>query len=162
MCMFVYMKKGIRKLCPKFTEEQLGVNTFASSDNLMILVNIGYNDENEREYEKEDYSKMFSSPQKRLKVSKLSAQAKELLMWIVYELRPAKDYFWFNRDRFMVECGIKSPTSVSLAVKELKNEFIIASKVREIYFINPNFFFSGSRLNKYPESIINGLKSKGK
>lgn len=154
--MFVFMKKGSRKLMPKFDECQLGSNLFASKENLKVRVVDVYDKDKDKEvsYENDSYCKLFSTPDRRLDVSVLSPSGKSLLIWIMYELDGGKDYFWFNRERYMKECGIKSPTTVTTALKELNNKFIQPSNVREIYFINPHFFFTGSRLIKYKDNIV--------
>jgi hypothetical protein len=151
-----------RRLRPKFTEEDLGNNRFTNVSKLTIPVKPGldsFTDKagkthyKEKHYEKDKYCRMYNSPENRLEVSKLSYQAKDLLLWIMYELDPGKDYVWINRERYMEESGVKSPTTVSLAVRELKLEFIMPCNVREMYFINPKYMFFGSRINAFGDNV---------
>ena len=151
-----------RRFRPKFNEDDLGNNTFSNKDRLVIMVKKGLKsvtDKNgkthyqDHEYELDKYCRLYNSPDNRLEVGKLSSQAKELLLWILYELESGKDYVWINRARYMKESGIKSATTVSKAVCELNTEFIMASKVREIYFVNPKYFFFGSRINKFRDNV---------
>jgi len=153
-----------RRLKPNFTEEDLGANAFISKDRFVIKVSPGLQsvtDKNgnthyqEKNFEKDKYCRLYNSPESRMLVSKLKPYAKELLIWLIYELDAGKDYVWLNRERYMEEAGVKSPTTVSLAVKELRfGEFIMPSNVREIYYINPKHFFFGSRINAFKENVL--------
>jgi hypothetical protein len=143
---------------PVFDEDKLGSNNFLT--NLRIPVNINYIEKRdgstlEEERERNAFCKVFVSGEKRKRMNELSSTAKELLMWIIYELDPAKDYFWLNRERYMAEMNIKSKTTVTNAVSELLTTYIQPTRVREIYFINPDYMFNGSRINKFPNNLTN-------
>lgn len=156
------MKKG-RK--PKFEESELGRNSFLL--NLKIPVNkVKMHGQWEKdkdgivlplevEVENEGSCRVYSGGGRRLEMVKLSARAKELYLWLIYEAEPTKDYLWINRVRYMEECRVKAYNTYRDAVRELHvKEFICPTAVTGVYWINPHYFFNGSRVNKFPDKIV--------
>jgi len=110
--------------------------------------------------EREPAAKVYQSPENRKIVSNLSNNAKSLLLHIVYRLEPGQDEVTLNIKNYMAENKINSINTVKSAISELHQNQIIyqpkqtAKKYTSCFFyINPNFFFSGSRIKAFPENI---------
>lgn len=97
--------------------------------------------------------KLYISKENRFKVNQLSVGAKELFMWILFACPKTEDLYWLNRKRFMYECNVKSLTSYLKYVKQLTKANIIAptGQTKDVFWINPNFFFRGDKLEKYKD-----------
>lgn len=149
---------------PLFNEALLGGNPFV--ENLVVEVSqIEYKHQfkkdkdgdivpviGELEYEK--FCRVMISPERRLKTTKLSPRAKELLLWLLYEADNNKDYLWINRVRYMKENEIASMNTYRAAVNELiANCFITRSVVNAVYWINPDLFFNGNRITKFKQNL---------
>jgi hypothetical protein len=156
------MKKGKK---PVINPEKLGNNLFIL--NLRVPVNKvkiagHYKPDSdgdllpvEVEYEKDPLCKVFVDSARRKMMVCLSPRAKELLMWLIYETESGQDWIWINRSRYMEECGIKAYNTYRDAVRELHGKsFIQPTTVGGVYFINPHFFFNGSRIAKFPDKVV--------
>ena len=107
--------------------------------------------------EREPAAKLYQSPENRKTVSNLSNNAKSLFLHILYRLEPGQDEITLNIKTYMAENQINSINTVKSAINELQQNQIIhhpnqTTKKHTIY-INPNFFFSGSRIKAFPENI---------
>lgn len=153
-----------REFRPKYNEDMLGVNPFLG--NLEILVSeVAYKNQYKKdkdgdmipiisEVESESKCSLFVSSQKRLKANRLSPRAKELYLWLLYEADNGKDYMWLNRVRYMSENDISSVTTYRSALKEVIMAGIITrSVVNGVYWINPDFFYNGNRIIKFPKNL---------
>lgn len=99
------------------------------------------------------YTKMYITSELRKLVSALSPSAKELYLWIMYEVEVGEEALWINRDRFMEE-NSTSLNTYKKAVEELhRYAFIASTTIKDVYWINPNFFFKGDRVKKYPKQV---------
>jgi len=68
--------------------------------------------------------------------------------YILNNLLPNKDFFYFNREDCMEYTGYKSDTSIFKGLAQLlKSEIIARGKTDYIYFINPLIFFNGNRIS---------------
>lgn len=147
---------------PEFDFETLGVNP--CSYPLVIPVN---KIEFAGQYKKEDdmlinviaeveatpYTKLYVTSERRKLVSGLSTSAKELYLWIMFEIDSGEDALWINKDRFMEE-NHTSLNTYKKAIEDLiRYAFIAYTVVKDVYWINPDFFFRGDRLSKYPKNI---------
>jgi hypothetical protein len=104
--------------------------------------------------EQDAYTKVYTKSALRLYIMQLSNAAKELYLWLVYELDKNEDHVWINIERFMEECSISSMTTYRTTVKELqKNVIIYPTIIKDIYWINPLFFFNGNRIDKYETKV---------
>lgn len=107
--------------------------------------------------EREPAAKVYQSPENRKIVSKLSNNAKSLFIHIIYRLEHGQDEVMLNLKNYMDENKIKSINTVKSALNELQQNQIIYQPTqtakKQTIFINPNFFFSGSRIKAYPENI---------
>jgi hypothetical protein len=55
----------------------------------------------------------------------------------------------------MTKCNIKDKRTYNDAVKELiRYNFIASTGFDNVFWINPNLIFSGSRINKYPDNVV--------
>ena len=97
--------------------------------------------------------KLYTIPQNRKLVAKLSPCAKELYLWIMYELESGKEAIWINRERYLEE-NRTSLNTFRKAVDELvKNAIIAYTVIKDVYWINPSYFFNGDRIKMYPDCI---------
>lgn len=108
----------------------------------------------EVELEREVITKLYSGRDYRLLVMKLSPPAQRFFLWIAYELESGKDYIVVNRKRYMKENGVSSINTYKKSVADLSKETIIAYTCkRDVFWINPKYFFCGSRISKYPAHV---------
>lgn len=151
-----------KRIKPELTDEKMGGNPLTDADFKIIVrkktIKVTDKDGNkgvadiELEYEK--FTKLFTGSDKRKVLSQLSAPAKGLFLWLIYELESGKDYLWVNRERFMEETNINSVNTYKSGVAELvKKKLIAASLIKDVFWINPRLFFCGSRINKYPDNV---------
>ena len=101
-----------------------------------------------------NFVKVFNTSKNRKKISSLSSKSKDLFLWLLYSIEESKDYVKIDKERYMEE----SKTSLNTfkkSVEELIKESIISSTIyRDIYWINPLFFFNGSRYEKYKDHVV--------
>lgn len=149
---------------PKFEYKKLGVNPctitlevpirnlikkhqFEKDEEDDMLVNV------EVIVEATAYTKLYITSELRKLVCNLSPSAKELYLWIMYEVEVGEDALWINKVRFMEE-NSTSLNTYKKAVEELiRYAFIAYTIVKDVYWINPNFFFKGDRVKKYPKQV---------
>lgn len=135
------------------------VNPFVT--HLSINVNISTNykkRENEFiekaiELEADRYLKLFCYDSfARNLMKNLSPCSAKLMLWIMMELLPTEDVVRINKEKFKLESGIKSTTTVLQSIKDLIDLGVITgTSEKEIYWINPAIFFSGNRIRKYKD-----------
>lgn len=149
---------------PEITDEKLGDNPFL--DTLRIPVNKlvmhgQYKPDNdghhlpvEVEVEADKYCRVYVDKDRRLKMVSLSPRSKDLLLWIIYEVENGDAYIWINRPRYMKESGVKAYNTYRDALMELvRSKFLLISAISGVYWINPNCFFNGSRINAFPNNL---------
>lgn len=108
--------------------------------------------------EAEPKCSLYVSSEKRLLVNVLDASTKELFLWIIYSLDANKDYLWINKERYMAEIGITSINTYKKALSQLERYGVIAiTSVKDTYWINPDFFFRGNRITKYPKNVVENV-----
>lgn len=89
----------------------------------------------------------------------LQPSAIKVFGYILNQLVPNKDYFYFNREDCMKYTGYQSDTSVFKGLAMLLSSEIIArGKTDYIYFINPLVFFNGNRIS-FTQTYIKKQKS---
>jgi hypothetical protein len=162
-------KVGRPRIKPDIDEGTLGINPFIG--NLKIIASVVKSEDRYKlhdknssepifeyanyEFEYTPYCKVFSDSKRRLHVNKLTTRAKDLLLWLMMEIDKNKDYIWINKERYMSECGVNSMNTYRAAIGDLvEYGFITRTKEMNTYWINPNYFFNGNRLTKYPDNII--------
>ena len=78
----------------------------------------------------------------------LQPSAIKVFGYILNNLLPNKDFFYFNREDCMNYAGYKSDSSIFKGLAQLlKSEIIARGKTDYIYFINPMIFFNGNRIS---------------
>ncbi len=166
-----------RNFKPKFSKEDLGINPLIQDlvvdrrkmtskknyieidsckreDGIITEVNNSSMQETSFYVEQDKATKVYTKSDLRLHIMTLSTRAKELYLWLIYELEKNEDYVWINVDRYMEECDISSSTTYQNTVKDLhKFGVICPTVVKDVYWINPLFFFNGSRIEKYPTKV---------
>lgn len=111
--------------------------------------------DNDIDMEYTPFARVFTTSENRMRLIPLSARSKELLFWIMYEMKSGKDWLWLNKDRYMDESGIGSYNTYHAAVCELMDHrFIARSSIRDVYFIDPSLFYKGNRIEDYPENTF--------
>jgi len=147
---------------PKYDYKTLGINPFSISLEVKVkeleLLNAYKKDGDEwmpvtNEVEDTAFTKMFITSERRIIVSNLSPAAKELYLWIMFEIDAGKDALWINKERYMLE----NHTSINTYKKALEDliRYAIISQtvVQGVYWFNPDFFFRGDRIKKYPKNL---------
>ena len=147
---------------PKYDYKTLGINPFSISLEVKVkeleLLNAYKKDGDEwlpvtNEVEDTPFTKMFITAERRIIVSNLSPAAKELYLWIMFEIDAGKDALWINKERYMLE----NHTSINTYKKALEDliRYAIISQtvVQGVYWFNPDFFFRGDRIKKYPKNL---------
>lgn len=148
---------------PIFQEEDLGVNPFLTNLNIptvtrklinTFIVNDGNQEQADLELEYTSYTKLFCSADRRYKTNQLSPRAKELLLWMMYQIKNADDYIWINKKLYMEENNITSINTYKEAIKDLITKgFLVLTIKTDVFWINPDMFFKGDRIRKYPNNV---------
>ena len=147
----------------KRDSDNLGVNPFATSL-IIVVVTVatdGYKSDGEdmlpvkQRLEKDEFCKFYCSSERRIEINSLSLRGKELLLWILFELKYGQDWVWINKERFMKESNISAVNTFKGALKDLIRNGILATTVEtDVYWINPFYFFKGNRINKFKQNVI--------
>jgi len=149
-----------RRKKPDISEDVIGVNPFTKT--LVVKVRKtetgGYAENGmpiEVDLDGDPYYKTFFGRDIRILRSKLKFRAIQLLDWIMQSIESGEDVIWIDAPRYMRECDIKDDKTYRAAVTELWTAGFIAPcpKVKHAYFINPEYGFKGSRVNKYKNNI---------
>lgn len=99
-------------------------------------------------------TKIYATASRREMVSHLSLRGKELLLWIMYEIKYGKDFIWINKTNFMDEVGMRDRHTYTAAVNDLIKSGFIAKSVRAgYYWVNPDILFKGDRMKKFPDKV---------
>lgn len=96
---------------------------------------------------------LYVTAERRKLVAALSTSAKELYLWIMFEIESGEDALWINKDRFMEENSTSLNTYKKSVEELVRYAFIAFTVVKDVYWINPDFFFKGKRIDKYPTKI---------
>lgn len=144
----------MNKVRPFIDETTLPINPFINSISIPVGKQILRGDKYVL-LESSKYTKVYITSDARKYAAKMSDCAIGMLYWMLFELASGKDYIWVNKARYMNERSIKSEKTVNKALSELqKKQFIHPiEKLKDVYFINANFFYCGSRPNAYPNNI---------
>jgi hypothetical protein len=168
---------GRKKLKPDFTEKEMGTHPVLSSDFHIkykvilhkkkyvateeikveedcVLIGNTIEQQSHQKIEADTYSKVYNKSDYRLYISSLPKRAKELYLWIIYELDCNKDYVWINRERYMMENDVSKNTTTEAINDLVKANVLFISTIQSVYWVNPYFFFSGNRLEKYKNYLL--------
>jgi hypothetical protein len=157
----VKRRRGIK---PDFDLEKLGINPFLGA--LVVPVTVmpvkgNYTVDKDGillpsviEIEGERMCKIFIPSPKRKAVMALSLRGQQLLWWVVFKMESGQDFLWINRPMCMEETGISSINTYRDALNDLiRNGFLSRTVVNGVYWINPSYFFSGSRPHSFPKNV---------
>lgn len=88
-------------------------------------------------------------------LAKLPMGAKNLLFYVMTHLEVGQDWIRLNRAHYMQTYSVGSVNSVKKAEDELCLRCLLNQhKVyKDVYWINPKYFFSGSRANNFPQAV---------
>lgn len=159
------MAKPITK--PELNSETLGINPFIEGLTIYVTkksqkVLNKYKEEDTKEFDLEStpYTKVFDVNGDRKQVSDLPIRSKELYLHLIHTLKSAQDYVWIDKAAYMKLMRISSVNTYKVAVRGLSDGLYIYPhyKIKDVYWINPHYFFKGSRINKYPKNTV--VKSK--
>lgn len=156
------MKRPIK---PKVTVKELGLNPCITSLKIPVWempLKGQYEKQEDDTYlptfvevEITSFTKLFISSERRIIISQLSSRAKELLLWIMLDIKAGEDYIWINKQRYMKENNINSVNTYKEAARELvRYTFLSLTVETDYYWINPDFFFNGDRIKKYPTKLV--------
>lgn len=120
-----------------------------------IINKYGNADYIEGQFENVRYTKVFDQTGVKSLVVALTVRAKELYLHILYSIEPATDILWIHRGRYMSGYGIRSVNTYKDAVRDLAERGFIYPHVsiRDVYWINPHYFFKGDRATKYKDKV---------
>lgn len=105
--------------------------------------------------ENEPFIRLYVTSDRRKIINQLDDKSKSMLLWIFYTVERKKDYIWINKERYKKEQDIKSENTVRGALKNLVRYGLIQyTIVKDVYWINPDFFFFGNRIKKYPNNLV--------
>lgn len=154
-----------KQVKPEITEEKLGDNPFldtlkipvaritmhgqykSDADGLLLPVEV--------DMEKDSYCRVYTDSKRRLAMAGLTPRANDLLLWIIFEVENSSEVIWINKVRYMKERRIKAYNTYKDALTELlKSKFLLPSVIQNVYWINPHFFFNGSRINRFPKNVV--------
>lgn len=111
--------------------------------------------------EQERYVKMYCGDKRQKKKDNEGLEyltdGLPLFMWIAMKIEAGSDYVFLDKKAYMKAKGITSDNTYRKALYDICCRGVItpvtAKGARGYYWINPRFFFCGSRVNKYPDNV---------
>lgn len=148
----------------KERKDKLGVNPFSVSLEIPISVGVengvyekkeGVLLPKEIEYENTVYTRLYAEKELKEIYKYVSPSASKLLLWIMLNVYKQEDCIYIDNTRVMEDMGVKSINTVKKNIDELiRYGFITLSRHKQIYWINPMFFFKGNRVVKFPKNTV--------
>lgn len=148
---------------PDINESKIGINPFTVSLVIEVNKNVipnAYKQEDgiwvqaTIEQEVTPFVKVYRTVEHRKVISSLSGPAMKLLEHVRNTVECGCDYLWINKERFMEENSM-SLNTYKKAIQQLCLVSILYKMVNyDYYWINPDYFFFGSRVKKYPNKVI--------
>ena len=88
-------------------------------------------------------------------IDKLTPYASKLFNYICSRCKPSHDYIEINVAHFMKTNKVGSRKTYNKAMIDLLDSDIVVKmgSYANVYWINPRYIFSGSRVNKYPNNL---------
>jgi len=155
---------GRKRVLPVIEEDKLGPNPF--EQNLEVWINKKfkkvtnvYGDEDylETQLEKTAYTKLYDAPLPKdaTPVDSLPIRSKELYLHILHNISYGKDWIWIDRVKYMEAMGISAINTFKDAVGHLSVGGYVSKHgiIPDLLWINPHFFFKGSRINKFKDKV---------
>ncbi len=135
----------------EFREETDVVNLNKISNG--VILQAAFKIPTSRVVEQENYTKLFTRQAFRLHIMALPSRARDLFLWITYELDSGKDYLWINKVRYLAECTVSLNTYKESILDLTTGGVITPTVYNDTYWINPLFFFNGDRIKKYQDKL---------
>lgn len=106
--------------------------------------------------EKTKATKVYYSAGAKDAMYNLSAVAKCMYLFLIYNVKPNQDWIQIDPEWYMKKNNVNSINTYKKAVTELcRYLFIARSEVyKNVFWINPKLFFNGNRVRKYKEKVI--------
>lgn len=105
--------------------------------------------------EQDTYTKVYNKKGLYLHIATLGHSTKSLLIYIMFHLQNGKDYIHLQQGKVMEQIMIKDPITYKKCLQELVSKvFITPTLCEDVFWINPVFFFNGSRIEKYKHKIV--------
>jgi hypothetical protein len=105
--------------------------------------------------EQEPYVKVYNRKGYYLHVATLAHTTKSLYLYILYHLQQGKDYIHLNPAKVMEQIMVKDITTYRKCLQDLTiHMFVTPTLCEDVFWINPVFFFNGSRIEKYKHKIV--------
>lgn len=149
---------------PLFSEELLGVNPFRGSLDVPVIRHVSSHEFKrdgdgdfvnvERDFEYTPFTKLYTQSDLRKHTALLSPRGCSLLLWIMYSLKPGKDFLWINKQRYREESKVNSVNTYMSALRELiRYGYLSSTTVGDVFWVNPAFFFNGDRPKKFRDRV---------
>ena len=104
--------------------------------------------------ESDEMTRVYTCSANRKDLSVLSARAKELYMFLLYNIDYNEDWVWLNRAMYMKENKVSAPNTFITARNELVTAGVISITVKkDVLHINPKYFFKGNRISKFGNQV---------
>mgnify|MGYP000887783626 CR=1 FL=1 len=106
-------------------------------------------------FEREQITKIYKKSDNRKLIGNLKPAAKELYLYLIYTIPYSQDWITINKSNYMKEFNVSYNTYKQAIINLCENLILCpAIKYKDTFFINPRLFFSGSRINYYPDNVI--------
>lgn len=164
---------GRKKIVEGFDEKKIGKNPFAASLSVYInevveeknmydsdgvldavIVQVGEKRKLSFWLERDKYVKFFKTSDIRKSLCGLKPNTVKFLVWCSMEVNTGKDYVVINIDRCKEECSFNHNTYNSCCKDLIDAGFLAKTKHSNVFWVNPKYFFSGNRMRKFPENVI--------
>lgn len=110
--------------------------------------------------EKVEHTKVYHNSGNYAIIAALSPAGKCMYLYLLYRLERGKDWLQINKQHYMTKHRITSVNTYKKGLNELGEKGIISPSSaypKDVFWINPNFFFNGNRLIAYPDNMdLNG------
>lgn len=141
----------------------MGINPFIGNLSIYVtrrkqgVIN-KFGDEDIKEYDLEvmPYTKVFDIAGDVKQICELPIRSQQMYLYLIHSLKSAQDYVCIDRVKYMKQMKIGSVNTFKVAIRGLSSGSYIYPhyKIRDVYWINPHYFFRGSRINKYPDNLV--------
>lgn len=105
------------------------------------------------------YIRLFTNTGLKEIMLSFKASTNTLLLYILLRVENGSDLFLINKQHLVDRLKLFSKDTLYNAINELIDKGVIAkSSEKHHYWINPGFFFNGSRPNLFPENVYHKTK----
>jgi len=145
------------KKLERVNPELMALNPFTATLQVKVKLLQKEPDDKPVYLEADNYVKLFNDfPKFKKLIYDLKPGAKSLLWYIILSLEPGCDWVQVNVDWYMKQNGIKARFTYREAAKDLCRACIInaSTDYKDVFWVNPAYFYCGSRPNKYPDNKV--------